>query len=59
MNITDTIQRLKRAQELKEGTPISIQLVAVPFSGKFEKEDTQLVLDRIEIIITPVIINPR
>jgi len=59
VNITDTIQRLKRAQELKEGTPISIQLVAVPFSGKFEKEDTQLVLDRIEIIITPVIINPR
>jgi len=55
VNITDTIQRLRQRQELKESTPISIQLVAVPFAGKFEREDTQLVLNKIEIIITPVI----
>jgi len=58
VNITDTLQRLKRNQELKEGSPLSVQLVPVPFAGKFEREDTQLQLERIDIIITPVIINP-
>jgi tyrosinase len=58
VNITNALQKLKKNQELKDGTPISIQLVAVPFAGKFEKEDTQLVLEKIEIIVTPVIINP-
>lgn len=58
VNLTNTIQRLKKNQELKDGTLLSLQLVAVPFAGKFEKEDTQLILNGIEIIITPVIINP-
>jgi tyrosinase len=58
VNLTNTIQRLKRSQELKEESSISLQLVPVPFAGKFEKDDTQLVLNAIEIIITPVIINP-
>lgn len=57
VNITDTLQRLKRNQELKDGSAISVQLVAVPFGGKFEKEDTELPLDKIEIIVTPVVIN--
>jgi tyrosinase len=58
VNLTDTLQRLKRNQELREGSPISIQLVPTPFAKKFEKEDTQLLLQDIDIIITPVIINP-
>jgi len=58
VNITETLQRLKRSQELKEGVPFSVQLVPVPFGGKFEREDTQLVLEKIDIITTPVIINP-
>jgi tyrosinase len=58
VNITNALQKLKRNQELRDGTPISVQLVAVPFAGKFEKEDTQLVLEKIELIVTPVIINP-
>ncbi len=58
VNLTNTIQRLRQNQELKDGTPISIQLVPVPFAGKFEREDTQLELNAIEIITTPVIINP-
>jgi tyrosinase len=57
VNLTNTIQRLKGNQELKDATPISLQLVPVPFGGKFEREDTQLLLNGIEIIITPVIIN--
>ncbi len=59
VNITNALQKLKRNQELKDGSPVSIQLVAVPFGGKFEREDTQLVLNKIEIIITPVIINTQ
>lgn len=58
VNITDTLQKLKRSQELKEGSPFSVQLVPVPFADKFEREDTQLLLEKIDIIITPVIINP-
>ena len=59
VNITNTLQRLKKNQELKEGTPVSVQLVAVPFGGKFEKEDTELVLNKIEIIITPVTVEDQ
>jgi len=57
VNLTDTLQRLRRNQELRDGTPISVQLVPVPFDGKFEKEDTQLLLNRLEIIVTPVVIK--
>ena len=59
VNITDTLQRLRKNQELKEGTPLSIQLAAVPFGGKFEKEDTELVLNKIEIIISPVMVEDQ
>ena len=59
VNITNTLQKLKRGQQLKDGTPISVQLVPVAFDGTFEKADTQLMLEKIEIITTPVIVNPQ
>ena len=59
VDITQTLQRLRKNQELKEGTPVSIQLAAVPFGGKFEKEDTQLALNKIELIITPVTVEDQ
>jgi tyrosinase len=58
VNLTNAIQRLRSSGQLNEGTPISLQLVPVPFAGKFEHPDTQLELNGIEIITTPVIINP-
>lgn len=58
VNITTTLQKLRRNQELREGSPMSVELVAVPFADKFVREDTQLILERIDIIVTPVIINP-
>jgi tyrosinase len=58
VNLTNTIQRLKRNQELREDTPLSLQLVPVPFAGKFERPETELQLTGLEIITTPVIINP-
>ena len=57
VNLTDTVQRLKRTQELKDDSALSVQLVAVPFADKFEREDTEIVLTRIEILITPVIVK--
>ena len=59
VNITNTLQKLKRGGQLKDGTPISVQLVPVAFDGTFEKADTQLMLEKIEIITTPVIVNPQ
>jgi tyrosinase len=58
VNLTNTLLRLRKNQELRDGSPISLQLVATPFGGKFEREDTRLALQDIDIIITPVIINP-
>ena len=58
VNITDTLKKLKASGELKDGTPISVQLVPVAFDGQFEKADTELQLEKIEIITTPVIVNP-
>jgi len=57
VNLSNTLQRLKRNQELVAGRPFSIQLVPVPFAGQFERVDTQLALEKIDIITTPVIIN--
>lgn len=56
VNLTDAIQRLRRRQELGGSTPISLQLVPTPFAEKLEREDTELVLNAIDIITTPVII---
>jgi tyrosinase len=58
VNLTNTLQRLKKNHELRDGSPITLQLVPTPFAEKFERDDTQLMLQDIDIIITPVIINP-
>jgi tyrosinase len=57
VDLTNTLQRLKRTQQLTASTPLTLQLVPNPFGDKFEKEDTELELTAIEIIITPVIIR--
>lgn len=59
VNITNTLQNLKKGGNLKDGNSISVQLVAIPFSGKFEKPDTNIRLNKIELIVTPIIINSR
>jgi len=57
VNITPTLQRLKSTQQLADPSAISIQLVAVPFADKFEREDTRLLLNNIEILVTSVTID--
>lgn len=58
VDLTATIQRLRKRQELSADAPISIQLVPTPFAGGFEKEDTELILNALEIITTPVAAAP-
>jgi tyrosinase len=55
VNITETLRRLKRRQELGENAPVTVQLVPVPFGEKVERPDAQLVLDRLEVLVTPVL----
>lgn len=57
VNISNTLQRLRANQEIAEGRPFSMQLVPVPFADQFERVDTQLSLEKIDVITTPVIIN--
>jgi tyrosinase len=57
VDLTTTVQRLRRSGELKADTPLSLQLVPTPFAGKFERDDTELVLTSLDIITTPVIVN--
>jgi tyrosinase len=59
VNITDTLRTLRRTQELTDTAPLSVQLVAVPFAAGFERPDTTLLLEKIDVITTPVIINSR
>ena len=59
VNILPTLQSLKKRGELKDDNPVSVQLVAVPHGEQFEKPDTRLILNKVELIITPVIIPSR
>lgn len=59
VDLTGTIQRLKEIHGLRDSTPLSVQLVPVPFAGTFERADTQLILNKIEIITTPVILKTK
>jgi len=56
VNLTAALQRLQQRQELRGGA-LSVQLVAVPFTGSFEHEDTELELTSVDIITTPIIVN--
>jgi tyrosinase len=56
VNLTATLQRLQQRQELRSGT-LSVQLVAVPFAGSFEREDTEVELTSVDIITTPIIVR--
>jgi tyrosinase len=59
VNITNTLQKLKKNQQLKDGSSISVQLVAVPFTRNAENPESKILLNTIDIIITPIIINGK
>lgn len=59
VNLTETLQRLRQLQELRGGQPITLQLVPTPFEGSAEVADTTLVLNAVDIIVTPVMVAAR
>jgi len=57
VNITETLQKLKQRNELIDKNPVSVNLVVVPNGDQFEKPDVELMLEKIEILVTPVIVK--
>jgi tyrosinase len=57
VNLTSTLRSLRSRQLLNETTPISLQLVAVPVGETFMRPDAELILNKLELIVTPVMIN--
>ena len=57
VNITPTLEKLRNSGELKDSSAIVITLVAVPEGEQFEKQDANLRLNKIEMIVTPVTIR--
>jgi tyrosinase len=58
VNVTPVLRRLMERGELREGGAITVQLVAVPANGDFQKPDLVLELRKIELLVTPVIVRP-
>jgi tyrosinase len=57
VNVTDTLQELKRNGLVRAAEPLSVQLVAVPVMERFIRPDMQLMLEGIEFIISPVVVH--
>jgi hypothetical protein len=57
--VTDTVRRLKQRGEIRPGSPLSVQLVAVPVTGKFLQPEAELVLDGVDLVVSPVLIRSR
>ncbi len=54
VDVTETLKRLRASGELRAGAKISVQLVAVPFGARLAKPSAELVVERLDFIVTPV-----
>jgi tyrosinase len=59
VNVTDTLKKLKRQDKLRVGQPLTVQLVAISATEKSLSPDTELNLEHIEFIVSPIIINSK
>jgi tyrosinase len=59
VHVTDTLQKLRGQGALRGGEPLEVQLVAVPATDAFIRPETELILEGIELLVTPVIIRSR
>jgi len=57
VNVTDALKRIARSGDAGAGNELSVQLVAVPVRGSFVKPDAELVLNQIDLIVSPVIVR--
>src|SRR5215471_1185726 len=59
VNVTPTLKGLKTRGELRVGSPVSVQLVAVPTERELVRPDAELQLENVEFIVTPIIVKGR
>lgn len=59
INVTETLKKLSRSGKLRRGEAISVQLVALPEGPRLARTDTDLQLQRLEFIVSPVTIRQR
>jgi tyrosinase len=58
VNLSAALLRLKTRQELGGTTPLTVQLVPAPLGQTFQQPTATLVLNHVDLITTPVIVNP-
>lgn len=54
VNVTPVLRALMARGELREDTPLTVQLVAVPVEERFRRPDLVLRLGKVELLVTPV-----
>ncbi len=59
VNVTDTLQGLKRSGAMRAGDPIAVQLVAVPATRQFVRPEMQLMLKDIDLLVSPVSVRSK
>lgn len=59
VNVTDSLQKLRRNGLLRAGEPLTVQLVAVPVGERFARPDMQLTLEGIELLVSPVSVRTK
>ena len=56
VSLSGALERLRQGQGMR-GSELSVQLVAVPFKGSFEREDVEIEMTGVDIITTPIIVR--
>lgn len=59
VNVTDTLRGLQRTGNLRADEPLTVQMVAVPVPGQTIRPDAELVVEGIELIVSPVRIRSK
>ena len=59
INVTETLRTLRRKGTIRDGDPISVTLVALPEGERMARPDTELLLQGIEFVVSPVTIKER
>jgi tyrosinase len=59
INVTDTLRTLRRSGAIGVEDPVSVSLVALPEGERMAKPDTELLLENIELLVSPVTIRKR
>ncbi len=57
VNVTPTLRALMQRGEMNDLAAISVQLVAVPAYGQFRRPDLVLELNKVELLVTPIIVH--